>query len=171
MNMFNYICLLLFSSAYGLSPQPTIKEKSKFSKFISEAEIKHGRVAMLSSVIIPTIELVNGNQLGINELSHQDLSFQLSLLGVFGLSEFCQLFKAYEFPMEPMKWFNMKDEHIPGDYNFDPLNLSKRIEFGSNTAKDIEKFNARVAMLAAFSILVQELCTDKTVIDTFVSGF
>ena len=37
--------------------------------------------------------------------------------------------------------------------------------------KDIELSNGRLAMLAAFGMLVQELCTDKTILDTLVGGF
>ena len=99
----------------------------------------------------------------------QPITFQLSLLGVFACSEVAQLFKAYQFPMEPSKWFNMKDEHVPGEYSFDPLGFSNTSETLSEY-KRTELFNSRIAMLAAFGILVQELCTDKTVIDTLVSG-
>lgn len=169
--MKNISCILLFciSSVISFSTQNLSKEK-KYSKFISEAEIKHGRVAMLSSLIIPTLEIFNGNNPGINELSHQNLSFQLSCFGLFGISEVCQLYKAYKFPMEPNKWFELKESHIPGDYNFDLLNLTDKIAFSKVSAKDIELSNGRLAMLAAFGMLVQELCTDKTVLETFVNG-
>ncbi len=164
--------MLFISNTMGLTTPPVSKVDAKsFSKFISEAEIKHGRVAMLSAVTIPTLELFNGNQPGINELSHQDLTFQLLLLGIFGVSEFCQLLKAYQYPMDPMNWFKLKDEHVPGEYNFDPLNLTEKISFSKVTAKDIELSNGRLAMLAAFGMLVQELCTDKTILDTLVGGF
>ena len=161
--------MLLISDTLGLSKPPSVNSKvntNSFSKFVSEAELKHGRVAMLSAVTIPTLELFNGNQPGINELSHQDLTFQLTLLGVFGVSEFCQLLKAYKYPYKTSEWYKLKDDHVPGDYNFDPLNLSNKISFGKVTAKNIELVNGRLAMLAAFGMLVQELLTDKTVLDT-----
>ena len=66
-----------------------------------------------------------------------------------------------------MKWFNMKDYHVPGEYSFDPLVFSNTTKTLSDY-KRTELFNGRIAMLAAFGILVQELCTDKTVIDTIV---
>jgi hypothetical protein len=142
------------------------KDTKYFSKFVTEAEIKHGRVAMVSSVIIPTLELFNGDKPGINELNSQSPAFQLTLLGIFACSEVSQLLKAFEFPMTTVSWFKMKEDHSAGDYSFDPLNLKTKIEFNDTKAQSIEITNGRLAMLATFGMLVQELCTDQTVIDT-----
>lgn len=166
---------MLCSAVNGLKTPVTVtnvKTTKNIPKFVQEAELKHGRVAMVSSLTIPVIELLNGNHQGIYELSSQSLNFQFGLLSVFGLSEVCRLFKAYEYPMEPTKWFNMKDDHVPGEYSFDPLNIVNNTPetLTNERLKNGELLNGRIAMLAAFGILVQELCTDKTVIDTFVSG-
>lgn len=161
------LCIFNVSGFYLLSSSTnTVKKvKSDIPKFVQEAELKHGRVAMVSSLIIPSLELLNGNNPGINVLSSQPVNFQLSMLAVFACSEAGQLLKAYEFPYDLKTWFNMKDSHVPGEYNFDPLKLSN-----STTSytfyKDAELLNGRIAMLAAAGMLTQELCTDKTIIDT-----
>ena len=155
------ICMFIIGGVNGLSTSPI--QNRKVPKFVQEAEIKHGRVAMVSTLIIPTLELLNGNEKGIYELSSQPLSVQLGLLGLFAVSEGCQLVKAYEFPFVD-KLFQMKSGHNPGDYNFDPLGYSNKSEKLSRY-KNAELFNGRLAMIAAFGILVQELYTDKTVLD------
>lgn len=147
------------------SPDNLKKIKSEVPKFVQEAELKHGRVAMVSSLIIPSLELLNGNNPGINELSSQPANFQLSMLAVFACSEAAQLLKAYEYPYDLKTWFNMKDSHIPGKYNFDPLKLSNST-ISYTFYKDAELLNGRIAMVAAAGMLTQELCTDKTILDT-----
>jgi hypothetical protein len=102
-----------------------------------------------------SLEILDPSTLGINQLASTPLENQLLLLGIFGCSEVSQLLKGYEFPSSVDAWFNMKDSHTPGDYNFDPLNIST----GENIdlLKKNEKFVGRLSMLSSFGFICNEL--------------
>lgn len=127
------------------------------SKFIQEAEIKHGRTAMLAMPTLIGLESIDHNTIGINQLASAPIDNQLLLLGIFGCSEVSQMLKAYEFPTSVDVWFNMKNNHVPGDYNFDPLNISNLSNV--EMLKTNEKFVGRIAMLASSWFICNELVT------------
>ncbi len=130
-------------------------------KFVKEAEIKHGRLAMVSSLAIPLLDNVKPDTLGVNFINSLDLSVQLTLLGIFGCSEFGQMINAYKFPSTKNDWFEMKDEHEAGNYSFDPLSLTNKIKTSSATRAELDV--GRVAMLGVVCEMVNELCTGNKV--------
>lgn len=132
------------------------------SKFVKEAEIKHGRVAMLSSVTIPLLDTVSPDHLGVDYVNSLDVPDQLLLLGIFGCSEVSQMMKAYDFPSDTTKWFRFKESHEPGDYGFDPLYASTVDTLGQN--KSNELFIGRLAMIGAFSEMLTEFCFKTPII-------
>ena len=134
--------LLLLKSCYSYS----VNVNTVSSKFVQEVEIKHGRVAMASSVLIPILDNVKPDTLGINFVNSLEPSTQQLLLFGVGFSEFCQLLNAYEFPNEPSDWFKIKEDHTPGEYGFDPLEINNYNN--SKSLKKNELFVGRVAMLA-----------------------
>ena len=149
--LFNLFLLFNTTGAYNVvSP-----------KFVQEAEIKHGRVAIVSSVLIPILDNVKPDTLGINFVSSLDPAVQFGLLGVVGVSEFAQMLKAYNFPEDTSKWFTMKDDHIPGDYSFGPFNLNKN---NSEKIKKNELFVGRIAMVAALCELTNEFFVQESVL-------
>ena len=146
-SIFSFLGLV---NSFGVSP-----------KFVKEAEIKHGRVAMLSSVAIPLLDNVKEGVLGVNFVSSLSTQEQLGLLATVGLSEFCQLYNAYEYPTNTSKFFKLKEDHEPGDYKFDPLNLSK--SGSEKTDQSLELVVGRVAMLGVACEMANELGTGNPV--------
>ena len=124
-------------------------------KFVQEAEIKHGRVAMLSSVAIPLLDNVNNGVLGINFVNSLDPAYQLTCLGIFGCSEVSQMLKTYKFPKEVKDWFVLNEDHEPGNYKFDPLNISS--EKNDELLRRNEMFVGRIAMLGFACEMAKEL--------------
>lgn len=125
------------------------------TNFIREAEFKHGRTAMVAIPTIAFLETVNPSTLGIDQLESTPLEYQLLGLGIFGCSEVAQLFNSYEFPNSTENWFKLKDSHEPGDYAFNPLNLTAN--------KDLELGVGRMAMIGTLGLMVQELGTHTNV--------
>ncbi len=148
--LINLFLILDISSAYNVVS----------SKFVQEAEIKHGRVAMASSVLIPILDNIKPDTLGVNFVSTLDSTIQVGLLGIMGCSEFGQLLNSYNFPEDPSRWFTMKKNHTPGDYSFDPLNLNKN---SSKIVKDNELRVGRIAMIAALCEITKELSTHQPI--------
>ncbi len=135
---------------------PTVAAFNTVSKFTREAEIKHGRVAMVSSLAIPLLDTLNPEVLGVNYVNSLDPILQLGLLAVVGCSEFAQLNYAYNFPDEVSNWFSLKDDHTPGDYNFNPLNLP-----GKPTD---ELFIGRIAMISVVCEMANELSVGEPIL-------
>ena len=153
-----FIMSFIFNSinAYVVPPVKTTP------KFVQEAELKHGRVAMVSSLLIPLLDNVNPDVLGVNYVNSLDLGNQQLLLFVFGFSEFCQMLNAYEFPSNTNEWFKMKKDHVPGEYGFDPLEINKYNN--SKSLKTNEMFVGRVAMVAVACQMANELLVGKPVL-------
>ena len=131
-------------------------------KFVQESELKHGRVAMVSSLLIPLLDNANPDVLGVNYVNSLDPGVQLLLLGIFGCSEVAQLMKAYEFPSNSTQWFNMKNDHVPGEYGFDPMKFATYSNYES--IKTNEMFVGRVAMIAVACQMTNELLVGEPVL-------
>jgi hypothetical protein len=147
---------------YSLVPTVAAYNTVSVPKFVREAEIKHGRVAMVSSVAIPVLDTLSPDGLGVNFVNNMPVENQLLLLGIFGCSEFSQMLKTYNFPSDTNSWFTFKDTHEPGNYNFDPLNISNPNNI--DKIKSNEMFVGRLAMLGVFSEMLSEFCFQNSVV-------
>jgi Chlorophyll A-B binding protein len=172
--MFNllFIAFTLFStaSAFSSSNKPMIRkptaplenvdlfDSSVLAKgfqpaFLREAELKHGRLAMVASILLPLSEQFSDN-LGIHFFQdHPDfVSVGLSLMFI---SEFSSMIRGWENPR--VKPFTLKEDYQPGDLG---------LKFGVNDESlgnqmDKELNNGRLAMIGILGMMAQELATQQ----------
>jgi len=143
-----------------------------------EAEVTHGRVAMLAAVGFLVGEKVEGSSFlfdsqisgpAITHLSQVPTAFWLILLVSIGAAEQFRAVAAFEDPKDvPIGQQGlMRADHFPGDIGFDPLGLKPEDpeEFETMVTKELQ--NGRLAMLAAAGFMAQELADGKGIIEHF----
>jgi len=145
-------------------------------KLFREAELAHGRVAMVASVgfltqeafhpLFPDIDGPAARQL---DLVLQDSMGQLAgstlLLAIF-ISEIGRANIGWEKPDVAAR--TLRPSYSPGDIGFDPLNLRPKDEAGFLSMQNKELNNGRLAMLAVAGIVAQEVATEKTLFGAFI---
>ena len=140
--------------------------ESKF-KFYQEAEIKHGRVAMLAALGFPVAEQYHPLWGGSIDVPSY-VAFQASPLQTFWFEVilFIAIFEVFSIftfnnPFEGYGMWTIRDSHKPGDFNFDVLKLNPSDEFESYQMKSREINNGRLAMVAISIMVIQELVTQN----------
>jgi hypothetical protein len=123
--------------------------------FLREAELKHGRLAMVASVVIPLVEIYT-DDLGINQFQKFPDSVQLSLVALMFVSEFSSMLRGWENPT--VKLFRLKEDYQPGDFGFA---LWNKDDVKMGVLMDKELNNGRLAMFGVLGMIVQELVTQK----------
>ena len=124
-------------------------------KYWREAELQHGRTAMLGAVALPVIELQNPDMLSINYLSSMDQMMQSPFWSAMALYEVLRLFAGYENPFADGAGFTLKKGYQPGNVlNINPENVSTE-------RYNRELSNGRLAMLACAHIIGSELVTGQ----------
>ncbi len=116
-------------------------------KYLREAELQHGRIAMLSAVILPLLEMTHPGTLGVDVLWDGSTSTQFAWLGGFALYEIARILKGYKNPSE--ETFTLKEDHEPGQ-------IFPQSVFTTPLETDMmnkELNNARLAMLAVTHII------------------
>jgi len=170
----------------GLAEGKSVTEIKRFR----EAEVTHGRVAMMATLgflVGENFHPLFGGQISGPANSHlqqvEDVApifFVLLSLGIGG-AELNRALSGWEKPSVAMSALKeqgetgafgalLRDDYYPGDIGFDPLGLkpSDGAEFAEMQTKELQ--NGRLAMLAAMGMIVQELVTNEPLLTT-LKGF
>ncbi|KAJ1449737.1 putative plastid light harvesting protein [Pelagophyceae sp. CCMP2097] len=148
--------------------------------FYKEAEIKHGRVAMLATVgflVQESVHFTSGPFAGIDSPSYVSfeqgslkggLWFLLALAA--GNAEeksvlsFEELDGAWTAEQNKDKLWRVKQDRVPGDIGFDPLKIkpTNAAELKSIQLKEIN--NGRLAMIGIAGMIAQELVNGQKIL-------
>jgi len=160
----------------GFTKDLSVQEIKRFR----EAEVTHGRVAMLATLGYVVAENFNplfGGAVTGPANSHlgqvQEIApfFFAFLATSIATAEITRSFIGWEFPLDALKknadvegrtWLTkLNDGYYPGDIGFDPLGLkpTDATEFATMQTKELQ--NGRLAMIAAFGMIVQEQVTGQ----------
>ena len=127
---------------------------------LREAELKHGRLAMLAAVGIPVAEMMTKTT-SIHDFDKLSPSIQLGFVTLMLASESSSMIRGWKNPFEdPSNKYKLKENYQPGDYNFG-LNYDLESDEGKKLL-NVEINNGRLAMIGALGMIVQELVTDKS---------
>ena len=132
-------------------------------RFYREAELKHGRVAMLASLGFLVGEqfhpLFGGNIDVPSYIAFQETPLQASFFPVvFSLAIF-EVFSVFSFENPKDGLWSIKSDHTPGDLGFDPLGLKPTDPAELLEMQNKELNNGRLAMIAIAGMVGQELAS------------
>lgn len=136
------------------TPRPVVGLllSSDTHRWLREAELKHGRVAMLA---IPTLALLASDpttsQAPVDWLNAQPASTQLTFYAVAATLEAANL-RRFESAPSPLPW-RLKDDATPGQL----LRAGRRRS--PSVVDDVEVAIGRAAMLVAASVLTAAAAT------------
>jgi light-harvesting complex I chlorophyll a/b binding protein 4 len=135
-----------------------------------EAELAHGRVAMMAALgfvvqenFHPIFDISSGVDGPVIRQLDQVLTFENGQLGGSFLLMaifFSEIYRARVGWVEPeIEMRSLREDYTPGDLGFDPLGMKPKDEGGLLNMQNRELNNGRLAMIAVAGMCVQELVT------------
>lgn len=135
-----------------------------------EAEVTHGRVAMLAAVGIPVAEsfhpLFGGGVVGpaidhLGQVRAVAPEFFEALVLCIGIAETGRALVGWAPPNEFKGKQFLKQEYYPGNLGFDPLRLRPQTAHEYDDMQTKELQHGRLAMLGTVGMVAQEIVTHK----------
>mmetsp|Transcript_13358 Transcript_13358/g.19271 ORF Transcript_13358/g.19271 Transcript_13358/m.19271 type:complete len:213 (+) Transcript_13358:112-750(+) len=165
-----------FFDPWGLAEKATDATLMRYR----EAELAHGRVAMLAVIGFLVGEQVEGSSFlfdasisgpAITHITQVPDGFWAVIIAFIGAAEASRAEIGWVDPSDcPVDQAGLlRDDYMPGDVGFDPLGLKPddAEEFEIMQTKELQ--NGRLAMLAAAGFLAQEAVDGKGIIEHFQS--
>ena len=172
-----FLFLLHCASAFNANTKPIIRgptaplanvklfEQPNFLKdvqpsFLREAELKHGRIAMIAAILLPLSEQYTSN-LGIHFFQDHSELIPVGLSFMF-VNEFISMIRGWENPL--VKPFALKEDYQPGNLGLNFNVADKSIgatQESIGTTMDKELNNGRLAMIGVLGMIAQELATHQ----------
>ena len=144
------------------------KDKDTVYKY-REAEITHGRVAMLASLgflvqekFHPLFSADGGP--AIDQIPQLPIWLWGAMLAGIGAAEQTRIAKGFQQldPKTQTASQSLRDGYMPGELGFDPLNLAPEDPAEFREMQEKELSHGRLAMIAAAGFLAQEAVSGQT---------
>lgn len=146
-----------------------------------EAELTHGRVAMLATVGFLVGEKVEGSSFLFDASIKGPAITHLAQVPAPFWTLLAVSIAKYEIDRAQIGWVSPKDvpvdqpgllraDYTPGDLGFDPFGLKPKDAADFKTMQTKELQNGRLAMLAAAGFMAQELADGKGIIEHLTSA-
>jgi len=166
-----------FFDPLGLAAKATDATVARYR----EAELAHGRIAMLAVIGFLVGEKVEGSSFlfdaqisgpAITHITQVPDGFWPVIIAFIGAAEASRAEAGWVDPADcPVDQAGLlKDDYMPGDLRFDPLGLKPEDEEEFMIMQTKELQHGRLAMLGAAGFLAQEAVDGKGIIEHFTTS-